>query len=89
MSQQPATASPEAHEKEFTIHIDKAMFKVSKPEMTGAELRQLPTPPVGDDRDLYLEVPGPGEDKLVEDTEIVKMKHGMHFFTVPRNITPG
>ena len=36
MSQQPETASPEAHEKEFTIHIDKAMFKVSEPEMTGA-----------------------------------------------------
>jgi hypothetical protein len=76
------------HEHEITIHIDRKQFKVDAKELTGAQLRQLPNPPIGSDYDLYLEVPG-GEDELIADDQEVKLKEGMHFFSTQRHITPG
>lgn len=86
MNDKNATAD---HEKKFVIHIDQSEFKVASNSLTGAELRGLPTPAIGQDRDLYLEVPGPGDDQLILDTQEVELKNGMHFFTTPRVITPG
>lgn len=74
--------------KEFVIFIDKQQFKTSAATLTGAELRQLPKPPIGPDRDLYEEVPG-GQDVPVADDQAVQLKDGMHFFTTPHTITPG
>jgi hypothetical protein len=74
--------------KETVIFIDKKQFKVAAESLTGAQLRQLPHPPIGDDRDLYREVPG-GEDVLVGDGDAVQLKDGMHFFTTPHTINPG
>jgi hypothetical protein len=76
------------HEHEITIHIDRKQFKVDAKELTGAQLRQLPHPPIGPDYDLYLEVPG-GEDELIADDKEVELKKGMHFFSTQRHITPG
>lgn len=76
------------HEHEITIHIDRTQFKVDAKELTGAQLRQLPHPPIGPDYDLYLEVPG-GEDELIADDKEVEFKEGMHFFSTQRHITPG
>ena len=45
---------------EFVIHIDKQQFKTSAASLNGQQLRQLPKPPLGPDRDLYEVVPGPG-----------------------------
>jgi hypothetical protein len=73
---------------EITIHIDGKEFKVEQDVMTGAELRRVPTPPIGPERDLFFEGHG-GEDKLIEDEERVELKNGMHFFSVERNINPG
>lgn len=81
-------ASAESHPHEFVIHIDDNQFKVSEASLTGAQLRALPMPPIGHDRDLYLEVPG-GEDILIADDQPVALKDGMHFFTTPHHITPG
>jgi hypothetical protein len=81
----------EQHEKkphEIVIHIDRNQFKVEKPTLTGEQLRQLPSPPIGADYDLFREVPG-GEDKLIADQENVELENGMHFFSVQRNINPG
>jgi hypothetical protein len=75
-------------DRPFPIFIDKQKFEVTEDKMTGAELRALPTAPVGPDRDLYLIVPG-GEDDLVDDTERVGLKPGTKFMTVPKLITPG
>ncbi len=74
--------------KEAVIFIDKVQFKVPESRLPGAQLRQLPTPPIGPDRDLYEEVPG-GEDLPVGDDQAVELKDGMHFFTTPHSITPG
>jgi hypothetical protein len=70
------------------IHIDKKTYFVQEPTITGAQLRHLPDPPIGDDYDLYLEVPG-GQDEPIGDGQEVEVKPGMHFFSAQRNINPG
>ena len=79
---------PQPHHEPFPIIIDRKEYKVDQATMTGAELRQVPTPPIGEDYDLYEEVPG-DEDKLIEDTDTVELKPGMHFHSVEKHITPG
>ena len=70
------------------IHIDREHFTVELESMTGAQLRQLPTPPIGPDRDLFEVVPG-AADRKVGDSEIVRLRNGQRFFTAPSNINPG
>jgi hypothetical protein len=76
-------------EKHFEIKIDRDHFKVTGPTITGAQLRQLPTPPIGPDRDLFLTVPGPAGDRLIGDADVVELEKALRFFTAPANITPG
>lgn len=81
--------SPSAsHQHEFHIQIDRAHFTVSQEQLTGAQLRALPTPPIGPDRDLYEIRPGQ-PDLLVEDSTVVTMHDGLRFFTAPKQINPG
>jgi Multiubiquitin len=75
--------------KKITIKIDKETFHVDRSSMTGHELRALENPPIGPERDLFLVVPGPSEDRKIADEEVVELKSGMHFFTAPTTITPG
>lgn len=80
----------EKHQEEkFEIKIDREEFTLESPTITGAQLRQLPDPSIGSGRDLFLTVPGPDPDLLITDDEVIQLKHGMHFFTAPVNITPG
>jgi hypothetical protein len=74
--------------EEFVIHVDRKEFKVAGPTITGAVIRALPTPPIGNDFDIYEEVPG-GDDLPISDTTSVTLKNGMHFFSVPTTINPG
>ena len=76
----------EAHE--FEIHIDRKLYKVAEATRTGAQLREIAQPPIGDDYDLFLEVPG-GQDQLIADDEVVTLKNGEHFFSIQKHITPG
>jgi hypothetical protein len=78
---------PDPKREPFPIHIDRDMFKVDVDQMTGDQLRALPTPPIGADRDLYQEVPG-GDDVLVADDQMVELHQGMHFVTAP-HVNPG
>lgn len=71
------------------IKIDNAAYKAPKTPMTAEELRALPDPDIGTNRDLFLTVPGPGDDRLIADGETVDLKPGMHFYTAPRTINPG
>jgi hypothetical protein len=75
--------------KQISVKIDKETFHVSVDHMTGAELRQLPNPPIGVERDLFLVQPGPAEDERIADGQTVQLKTGMHFFTAPSTINPG
>jgi hypothetical protein len=83
---EPSKDQPE--HKSYVIHIDRNQFKVLSSTIAGAELRALPDPPIGADRDLFQVVPG-GQDVLIGDGDIIELKEGMHFVTAPRNVTPG
>jgi hypothetical protein len=83
---EPPKGPPPGHE--FTIKIDRAVFKVDAAELTGAALRALPEQPIGPDRDLFEVVPG-GSDLKIADDQIVKMRDGLRFFTAPAQINPG
>lgn len=76
------------HAPKFQIQIDRAHYTVTKEKMTGAELRQVPTPPIGADRDLFEVVPG-NPDLKIADTTVVEIRNGARFFTAPANINPG
>ena len=75
--------------KHFEIFIDKDRYEVDENELTGLQLRALPSPTVGQDRDLWEEIPGPGDDVKVQDDQVVKIHSGLRFFTTPRHVTPG
>ncbi|GAB6859729.1 multiubiquitin domain-containing protein [uncultured Microbacterium sp.] len=72
----------------ITIRIDRAEYVVHQRKMTGLELRNVPTPPVAPDRDLWLDVPDK-RDVKIQDDEVVHLKDGMRFFTAPGRINPG
>jgi Multiubiquitin len=78
----------EERDRPFDIKIDRAEFKVPERFLTGAQLRRLPNPPVGPDRDLFEVVPGGSDEKIADDKE-VKMRDGLRFFTAPAQINPG
>ena len=80
------TATDKKHE--YKIQIDRAKYEVEKEVMTGAQLRKLPNPDIGPERDLFQIVPGE-DDLKIELTDKVKIKHGLRFFTAPAHINPG
>jgi Multiubiquitin len=72
----------------FHIRIDRAEYEVHKEIMTGLELRHIPNPPIGPDRDLFEVVPG-GSDRKIGNHEEVRIHDGLRFFTAPAQINPG
>jgi hypothetical protein len=78
---------PPEHHK-FQIQIDRVHYTVDKAVMTGLELRHVPNPPIGPDRDLFEVVPG-GTDRKITDDEKVEIRDGKRFFTAPAQINPG
>ncbi len=70
------------------IFIDKERIRAPQQALTGAEIRELTDPPIGDDRDLWLDVPD-ALDELVEDQAEIEIRKGLRFFTVSRHINPG
>ena len=74
--------------KKFQIQIDRTHFTVTSEHMTGMQLRNVPTPPIGADRDLFEVVPG-GSDRKISDDQVVEIRNGIRFFTAPTQINPG
>ncbi|MGI8939740.1 MAG: hypothetical protein ACR2JF_16300 [Iamia sp.] len=70
------------------ILIDGVKVHAPRGTLTGAEIRSLVDPPVGADRDLWLDREGTLDD-LVDDDEKIGLRPQMRFFTVPRVINPG
>ncbi len=75
-------------DREYTIRIDRIEYHVKEAKLTGLQLRNLVTPPVGPDRDLFEVVPG-GSDRKISDSMEVEMRDGLRFFTAPAQINPG
>jgi len=82
------TEKQKAGTREFQIQIDRVHYTVSKAQMTGAELRHVPPTPIGADRDLFEVVPG-GQDRKIEEADVVEIRDGERFFTAPAHINPG
>jgi hypothetical protein len=66
---------------QYQIQIDDQHFAVTQSTLTGAQLKAL----AGKDPQyqLFLEQHGNDPDKLIGDSELVSMKNGLHFYTVP------
>lgn len=75
-------------DKTFEIQIDRHHYKVASDHMTGLELRKVPNPPIGPERDLFEVVPG-GSDKKIGNDDVVEIRNGLRFFTAPGQINPG
>ena len=94
MSQETIEHRDEGHEHhpeehpEFRIQIDRTHYTVKQHHMTGLQLRQVPTPPIGSDRDLFEVVPG-GTDRKIGDEETIEIRDGERFVTAPAQINPG
>jgi hypothetical protein len=71
------------------IFIGDEKLIAPKEQMTGAELRNLPQPPVAGNRDLWLEVPGPADDLLIRPEITYEVRRGSHYYTAPSTINPG
>ncbi len=86
---QDATGGHDHHpEEKFNIQIDRVHYVVHQAVMTGLQLRQVPSPPIGPDRDLFEVVPG-GTDRKIVDDDQVEIRNGKRFFTAPAQINPG
>lgn len=81
-------ASAEKPEHQFKIQIDRVHYEVAESEMTGAEIRSVPAPPIGAERDLFEVVPGQ-PDRKIADGDVVEIRNGKRFFTAPGQINPG
>jgi|SRR5579863_3481283 len=90
-NEQQDNKHPEHHKElhhHFEIQIDRAHYTVTMKHMTGLQLRHVPTPPIGPDRDLFEVVPG-GSDRKIGDNQEVEIRNGLRFFTAPAQINPG
>ena len=81
-------ATPHPPKQVFRIQIDRVHYEVTQREMTGLQLRSVPKPPIGPDRDLFEVVPGHTDRKIADD-EIVEIRDGERFFSAPAQINPG
>ena len=75
------------------IRVDRQDIKISPDllhdgTLTGQQIRELETPPIAPDRDLFQIVPG-GSDRKIEDGDAVVIRDHLRFFSAPRNINPG
>ena len=75
-------------DKVFDIQIDRTHYEVSQTRMTGADLRNVPAPPVPPDRDLFEVIPG-RPDRRVDPEDRILVHDGLRFFTAPNTINPG
>lgn len=82
-----AQASSDETHRLVPIFIDDVKYELHSTEATGARLRALV--PVPEDRDLWLEVPGPKDDELMRPEVTYVVKPGSHFYTAPSTINPG
>jgi hypothetical protein len=69
------------HRAAFVIHIDGSQFKVEKATLSGSEIKALAAK--DSSYQLFLEKTGKEADAMVNDTDAIAMKNGLHFYTVP------
>ena len=75
MHDRPAT------ERGVLIVINEVEYTTQRRDMTGRELMTLADIPDGNH--LFLEVPGPGDDRQIGPDEEVRLHRKMRFYDVP------
>ena len=73
---------------QVTVVIDGLPYRVHGGVLAAVRIRSLPHPPIGPERDLWLEVQG-GSDRFLVDQETVELTEGLRFFTAPQRIMAG
>lgn len=82
----PERADEHGHEHHhFEIRIDRVQYEVTLRQMTGRQLRHVPTPPIGPDRELFEVVAG-GHDRKIAEEEAVEIRNGLDFVTAPTQV---
>ena len=71
--------SADVHVHVHEIHINKKLYKVAEPSLTGAQLKVLGGIPA--ENQLFLEQHG-GKDLPIGDQQAVEMRNGLHFYDV-------
>lgn len=79
---------PTTEQPDYLVRIDGLEYRIASPVLTTAEIRALPHPPIGADRDLWL-VRQDGSDEFLTDEEQVVVADDASIFTAPRAINPG
>ncbi len=78
----------EGDRPEVSVVIDGLSYRVAAGVITGAQVRSIPHPTIGSDRDIWLEVPD-GSDRFVTEDEKVELSDGIRFLTAPQRIMAG
>jgi len=82
MSSETPTVERHNHQAiSINIFINDSHYRVSASSLTGAQLASLGG--IHEGNQLFLEVPGPGEDRPVGREEPIELKAGMRFYDVP------
>ena len=71
-----------AHDHKITIVINQKSYEAPKPSMTGREIKELGGGPLDYWLILVVKSPDPavgGDDKQIQDEEVVDLKSGMRF----------
>lgn len=84
---EPSIDKPE-DDKSYTIQIDRTKYVLNENRLTGADLREIPKPPIPPDRDIFQIIPGRPDRKIKDDDRIL-ITDGLRFFTAPNTINPG
>ena len=84
----PDPNQDEPRPRVFHIQIDRTHFDINDSEMTGTQLRQVPSTPIASDRDLFEVVPG-HPDRKIENDDVIEIRNSLRFFTAPGTINPG
>ena len=61
----------DAHDMKYKFKVDDKEFEVSRPTITGAEIRQIAAVPPA--YQLFLEVHGNTEDRLIGNNDVVDL----------------
>jgi hypothetical protein len=76
-----ANAKEQATGRRIRIFVNDEPFFAPESSMTGAQILALAGVPEGNQ--LFLEVPGPGDDRPIGPEEPVTLHSGMKFYDVP------
>lgn len=69
------------HIKTVNIFINDVKHAVPAAPITGREIASLGGVPEGNQ--IFLEVPGPGDDRPIDPDQTIDPKSGMRFYDVP------